>query len=225
MSGRTYDRTRKNDNKIEDDELENAFLDDCNIDDLPLPNPELTDYQIELREVMKSGCNLQIAEYALIKLKIKTEFEKLKENYNKEKKSIMDELQDNFDSIFNEIKEGEGKQNQNDISINENRDKNKDKENDIEKYYEEVDEIMATKLLEKQEIQGIDINLLKKKLLEKFEEILKSSDNREKLLEARENYLKKREAIIEAALRIVKKIVNDENEYKKFEKEYLKRNK
>ena len=223
MSGRTYDRTRKNDNKIEDDELENAFLDDCNIDDLPLPNPELTDYQIELREVMKSGCNLQIAEYALIKLKIKTELEELKGNYNNEKKSIMDDVQDNFDSIFNEIKEGEGKQNQNDISINENKDKNK--ENDIEKYYEEVDEIMATKLLEKQEIQGIDINLLKKKLLEKFEEILKSSDNREKLLEARENYLKKREAIIEAALRIVKKIVNDENEYKKFEKEYLKKNK
>ena len=135
----------------------------------------------------------------------------------------MDDVQDNFDSLFNEIKEGEGKQN--DISINENKDKNKDKENDIEKYYEEVDEIMETKLLEKQEIQGIDINLLKKKLLEKFEEILKSSDNREKLLEARENYLKKREAIIEAALRIVKKIVNDENEYKKFEKEYLKRNK
>ena len=104
---------------------DNAFLDDCNIDDLPLPNPELTDYQIELREVMKSGCNLQIAEYALIKLKIKTEFEKLKENYNKEKKSIMDELQDNFDSIFNEIKEGEGKQNQNDISINENREMKK----------------------------------------------------------------------------------------------------
>ena len=222
MSGRTYDRTRKNDNKIEDDELENAFLDDCNIDDLPLPNPELTDYQIELREVMKSGCNLQIAEYALIKLKIKTELEEIKGNYNNEKKSIMDDVQDNFDSIFNEIKEGEGKQNQNDISINENKDKNK--ENDIEKYYEEVDEIMETKL-EKEEIQGIDINLLKKKLLEKFEEILKSSDNREKLLEARENYLKKREAIIEAALRIVKKIVNDENEYKKFEKEYLKRNK
>ena len=223
MSGRTYDRTRKNDNKIEDDELENAFLDDCNIDDLPLPNPELTDYQIELREVMKSGCNLQIAEYALIKLKIKTELEKLKGNYNNEKKSIMDDVQDNFDSIFNEIKEGEGKQN--DISINENKDKNKDKENDIEKYYEEVDEIMENKLHEKEEIQGIDINLLKKKLLEKFEEILKSSDNREKLLEARENYLKKREAIIEAALRIVKKIVNDENEYKIFEKEYLKRNK
>ena len=222
MSGRTYDRTRKNDNKIEDDELENAFLDDCNIDDLPLPNPELTDYQIELREVMKSGCNLQIAEYALIKLKIKTELEELKGNYKKEKKSIIDDVQDNFDSIFNEIKEGEGKQNQNDISINENKDKNK--ENDIEKYYEEVDEIMETKL-EKEEIQGIDINLLKKKLLEKFEEILKSSDNREKLLEARENYQKKREAIIEAALRIVKKIVNDENEYKKFEKEYLKRNK
>ena len=223
MSGRTYDRTKNNDNKIEYDELENAFLDDCNIDDLPLPNPELTDYQIELREVMKSGCNLQIAEYALIKLKIKTELEKLKDNYNNEKKSIMDDVQDNFDSIFNEIKEGEGKQNQNDISINENKDKNK--ENDIEKYYEEVDEIMENKLHEKEEIQGIDINLLKKKLLEKFEEILKSSDNREKLLEARENYLKKREAIIEAALRIVKKIVNDENEYKKFEKEYLKRNK
>ena len=223
MSGRTYDRTRKNDNKIEDDELENAFLDDCNIEDLPLPNPELTDYQIELREVMKSGCNLQIAEYALIKLKIKTELEELKGNYNNEKKSIMDDVQDNFDSIFNEIKEGEGKQNQNDESINENKDKNK--ENDIEKYYEEVDEIMATKHLEKQEIQGIDINLLKKKLLEKFEEILKSSDNREKFIEARENYQKKREAIIEAALRIVKKIVNDENEYKKFEKEYLKKNK
>ena len=162
MSGRTYDRTRKNDNKIEDDELENAFLDDCNIDDLPLPNPELTDYQIELREVMKSGCNLQIAEYALIKLKIKTELKELKGNYNNEKKSIMDDVQDNFDSIFNEIKEGEGKQNQNDISINENKDKNK--ENDIEKYYEEIDEIMETKLLEKQEIQGIDINLLKKKI-------------------------------------------------------------
>ena len=46
-----------------------------------------------------------------------------------------------------------------------------------------------------------------------------------KFFEDREKYIKKRESVIEACLRKVKKIVNDEEEYNKFYKEYMKKNK
>ena len=46
-----------------------------------------------------------------------------------------------------------------------------------------------------------------------------------KFFEDREKYIKKRESVIEACLRKVKKIVNDEEEYNKFYKEYMEKNK
>ena len=42
-----------------------------------------------------------------------------------------------------------------------------------------------------------------------------------KFKETRDLYIEKREAVIEAALRKIKKIVNDENEYKIFYKNYF----
>ena len=46
-----------------------------------------------------------------------------------------------------------------------------------------------------------------------------------KFFEDREKYIQKREAVIEACLRKVKKIVNDEEEYNKFFKEFMEKNK
>ena len=47
--------------------------------------------------------------------------------------------------------------------------------------------------------------------------------NLEKFKKEREEYCKSREPVIEAALRLVKKIVNEEDEYKKFYEEYYKK--
>ena len=80
------------------------------------------------------------------------------------------------------------------------------------KYEEEINEFgKNNKDKNKNEIRYVINNLLEKQ--DKDEETKQFS-------EAREKYYRKREAVIEAALRKVKKIVNDKEEYKKFFKEY-----
>ena len=62
-------KTSTNQNKLLDnDELEDEFL-KCNLEDLPLPIKKLEDFEFEINEVMKSGCNRQIAEYSLLEYK------------------------------------------------------------------------------------------------------------------------------------------------------------
>ena len=49
----------------------------------------------------------------------------------------------------------------------------------------------------------------------------KESEETKKFLDERKVYMEKREAVIESALRKVRKIVNDKNEYKTFYREYF----
>ena len=213
---KTADKTKKNEKGIEDDELENAFLNDCKIEDLPLPNPKLKDYQNELREVMKSGCNLQIAEYSLIELNIFSLLGNEKKNYNEQKNKIMNNMEDEIDIYFNDVK-----------SPKYERTEIKEEDKDREKFYEEeADEIMEKRYNDIDEIndsnnKNINLNLVKEDLMNMFKKNVNNSINENEFKEAKRKYIEKREAIIEAALRIVKKIVNDEGEYKKFKENYL----
>ena len=213
---KTADKTKKNEKGIEDDELENAFLNDCKIEDLPLPNPKLKDYQNELREVMKSGCNLQIAEYSLIELNIISLLGNEKKNYNEQKDKIMNNMEDEIDIYFNDVK-----------SPKYERTEIKEEDKDKEKFYEEeADEIMEKRYNDIDEIndsnnKNINLNLVKEDLMNMFKKNVNNSINENEFKEAKRKYIEKREAIIEAALRIVKKIVNDEEEYKKFKEKYL----
>ena len=213
---KTADKTKKNEKGIEDDELENAFLNDCKIEDLPLPNPKLKDYQNELREVMKSGCNLQIAEYSLIELNIISLLGNEKKNYNEQKDKIMNNMEDEIDIYFNDVK-----------SPKYERTEIKEEDKDREKFYEEeADEIMEKRYNDIDEIndsnnKNINLNLVKEDLMNMFKKNVNNSINENEFKEAKRKYIEKREAIIETALRIVKKIVNDEEEYKKFKENYL----
>ena len=213
---KTADKTKNIEKGIEDDELENAFLNDCNIEDLPLPNPKLEDYQNELREVMKSGCNLQIAEYSLIELNIFSLLGNEKKNYNEQKNKIMNNMEDEIDIYFNDVKSPKYERTE---IIEEDKDR--------EKFYEEeADEIMEKRYNDIDEIndsnnKNINLNLVKEDLMNMFKKNVNNSINENEFKEAKRKYIEKREAIIEAALRIVKKIVNDEGEYKKFKENYL----
>ena len=176
------------------DFLEEEFL-KCVPDDLPVPKEEIKIYNDEVLEVMKSGCNRQIAEHVMIKYKNledkegKDKLVDLKAKYVEKKKTF-------FEKVKNIL------QNQND---------NKSSEV-LGKYEEEINEFWENnKEKNKNEIRYVINNLLEKQ--DKDEEIKQFS-------EAREKYDRKREAVIEAALRKVKKIVNDKEEYKKFFKEY-----
>ena len=176
------------------DFLEEEFL-KCTPDDLPVPKEEIKIYNDEVLEVMKSGCNRQIAEHVMIKYK------------NLEDKEGKDKLVDlKAKYVEKKIKFFEKLKN-----ILQNQNDNKSSEV-LGKYEEEINEFWENnKEKNKNEIRYVINNLLEKQ--DKDEETKQFS-------EAREKYDRKREAVIEAALRKVKKIVNDKEEYKKFFKEY-----
>ena len=78
----------------EKDFLEEEFL-KLKIEDIPIPKKGLEKYEPDIQEVMKSGCNRQIAEYAIEGIK---ELEESPEN--KSKKLI--DLREEYRSIINE---------------------------------------------------------------------------------------------------------------------------
>ena len=165
---------------------------------------------------MKSGCNLQIAEYSLIELNIFSLLGNEKKNYNEQKNKIMNNMEDEIDIYFNDVK-----------SPKYERTEIKEEDKDREKFYEEeADEIMEKRYNDIDEIndsnnKNINLNLVKEDLMNMFKKNVNNSINENEFKEAKRKYIEKREAIIEAALRIVKKIVNDEEEYKKFKENYL----
>ena len=67
----------------EKDFLEEEFL-KLKVEDLPIPKKELQDYESDIEEVMKSGCNRQIAEYAIEEIK------KLEESPDNKSKKLID---------------------------------------------------------------------------------------------------------------------------------------
>ena len=213
-------KTSTNQNKLLDnDELEDEFL-KCNLEDLPLPIKKLEDFEFEINEVMKSGCNRQIAEYSLLEYKsdlfppknehekskdsIKKTLSELKNEYKKSKKSIKENMP-NIDYYINTAKY---------------------EKDEKSTYEEEADEIFEENI---KEIEGNenykieDTDAIKEFIMSDFKscvEALGKGKDKEIFVKSRENYRDKRDAIIEAALRLVKKIVNDEKEYKKLEEGY-----
>ena len=203
-------KTSTNQNKLLDnDELEEEFI-KCNLEDLPLPIKKLEDFEFEINEVMKSGCNRQIAEYSLLEYESDlSNLSKLKNEYKNSKDSIKKPIQKNIDHYINDLRTAEYE---------------KDEKST---YEEEADEIFEEKI---KEIEGNenykieDTDAIKEFIMSDFKSSVEALDDKEKeiFVKSRNNYRDKRDAIIEAALRLVKKIVNDEKEYKKFEEGYKK---
>ena len=67
----------------------------------------------------------------------------------------------------------------------------------------------------------MELDKIKKDWMKIFYELVEASGNKESFKEAKKNYNEKRTSLIDSALRLVKKIVNDDNEYKKFYKNYF----
>ena len=212
MSNKTTISSKKGDNKYEEDELEEEFL-KCELKDLPIPKKELEKFQFEVREVMKSGCNLQIAEYSLLQYDIVNYLTKYKDEYNQYKDKFMKLLKDEIKVYFNNLKE-------NIIKAEYEDDDDKDTKN---KYEEEADEIMDENLETIESIKERTTEQIKEDLMNIFKKKVDESGDKDDFDNAKENYVKKRDALIESALRLVKKIVNDENEYNIFKENYYKK--
>ena len=219
-------KTSTNQNKLLDnDELEDEFL-KCNLEDLPLPIKKLEDFEFEINEVMKSGCNRQIAEYSLLEYESdlfppepKDEHEKSKDSIKKTLSELKNEYKKSKDSI---------KKRMNNIAYYINYLSTAKYEKDEKSTYEEeADEIFEENI---KEIEGNenykieDTDAIKEFIMSDFKSRVEALESKDKeiFVKSRKNYRDKRDAIIEAALRLVKKIVNDEKEYKKFEEGYKK---
>ena len=222
----TKTSTNKNDNKREDDELEDAFL-ECKFEDFPSPKEELENYQFELREIMKSGCNLQIAEYSLLQCNIFSHLDSDKKNYDKKLGPIL-VLMENRIQIYkskekdNNQKKNDEKNKNDDQNQTENEEEEEEDQNKEYKYYEEeIDAIMEKHPEELEKYSQMELDKIKKNWMKIFYELVEASVNKESFKEAKKNYNEKRTSLIDSALRLVKKIVNDDNEYKKFYKNYF----
>ena len=208
MSRQNSTSSQKSENK-DLDEIEEEFL-KCNIEDLPIPKEELEDYEYEIKEVMKSGCNRQIAEYALLQYKINTELQKLKDDYIQELNKIKEKIKDSIDNYFN---------NKGNIVI-------KRDTLDSKKEYEEE----AEKILEENEdnISRVEENKTREEIIQDLIDIFTNEVNeyedKDNFIDAKNEYTTKRDAIIESALRLVKKIVNNEEEYNIFYNNYYGKN-
>ena len=212
MSKKTATSTNKVDNKYEIDELEEEFLKNCNVEDIPIPKEELKPFQFEVKEVMKSGCNLQIAEYSLLQYDIQSRLSESKNKYNEYKNKYKDQMKDEINRYFNDLKEGKIQQEDFD-------------EKEIKYYEDEAEEIFDENEDQIRELQKDNIQI-KLHFMKSFKEKVDKSDNssnKDDFIKAKNIYMEKRDAILEAALRLVKKIVNDEKEYDKFYKEYYKK--
>ena len=208
MSNKTTISSKKGDNKYETDELEEEFL-ECKLEDLPIPKKELEKFQFEVREVMKSGCNLQIAEYSLLQYDIVNYLTKYKDEYNQYKDKFMKLLKDEINVYFNNLKENI-------------KTEDEDDDDTKNKYEEEADEIIDKNLETIESIKERTTEQIKEDLMNIFKKKVDKSEDKDNFEIAKENYVKKRDALIESALRLVKKIVNDENEYEKFKEAYYK---
>ena len=201
----------------EDDYLDKLFLE---IKDLPFPKKEISEYENLVLEIMKSGCNRQIAEYAIIKYKEiedSNEGKKLSElqgPYNNSKKAIFDQIKNKEnikDILSSKIK------NYNQLKTI------KDELNDYDYEIEELLDFYRNELKEDKDINN-KMKEIGKAIKDYLFEILiekKESEETKKFLDERKVYMEKREAVIESALRKVRKIVNDKNEYKTFYREYF----
>ena len=207
--------------------MENEFLtlSEKIIDKLK-PKKELSTFEIDINEIMKSGCNRQIAEYALMKYNIQEKLKEENQKYIASKKEIINDIKYKLGTKLDNLLKDENR---------------KDDVVEYEPLYEEIYDEIVEYLLNKNPKSIIDINFIKNGVVK----LLSTENiNFDKFKNEKEIYVKKREPIIEAALRLVKKIVNnkkqkpdepeepeeskeleDSEEYKKFLEEYFEKEK
>ena len=203
---------------IEDD-MENEFLtlSEKIIDKLK-PKKELSTFEIDINEIMKSGCNRQIAEYALMKYNIQEKLKEENQKYIASKKEIINDIKNKLGTKLDNLLKDENR---------------KDDVVEYEPLYEEIYDEIVEYLLNKNPKSIIDINFIKNGVVK----LLSTENiNFDKFKNEKEIYVKKREPIIEAALRKKQKPdepeepeeskeLEDSEEYKKFLEEYFEKEK
>ena len=190
--------------------LEKEFL-KYGEDSLPFPKKEIEIYEDDVQEIMKSGCNRQIAEYVMIKYK---ELEDKDCENDKKLCNLRQQYKKVIDPIINITVQDLEK------AIKSNKLKQDPNEADEYEYEEEINKIIDNEKFKKFEDKEIkNINSLYECAKYLFKKNYKDKINQENE-DLRKEYINKRDAVIESALRRVKKIVNDEEEYKQFYKEY-----
>lgn len=196
---------KSNQTELEIEYLEKEFL-KYGEDSLPFPKKEIEIYEDDVQEIMKSGCNRQIAEYVMLKYK---ELED-KESGNKKlcdlRKEYYEVINPIIDTTVEELMEAD------------NKNELKYCKNDLDKYEFEEESDKIIQKIKKGDKEIKDINIFYDSAIYFFKKNYEKQDKQ--IHNLRKEYIDKRDAVIEAALRMVKKIVNDEQEYKKFYKEY-----
>ena len=219
MNSRTTNLTT---NQVKEyDILEEQFLDSsCKVEDIPLPKKQLDGFEFEIREIMKNGCNRQIAEYSLLTCDIVNNLKEVKNNYTKVNDKIRKYLDEDIEVYLYNLKTNNP--NKNDKQNDNEEIEEKDKNNNYKVYEEEADEIMEEKndAIENNDKLIKEKDSIKKFIMIKYKDYSENIMKDEKFFDYKKKYQDKRDAILEAALRKVKKIVNDEEEYNKFYEEY-----
>ena len=215
MEVNTNPSTGNEEEQSEDEELEKDFL-KIDMDELNniYKNKEiLSNYELEIKEIMKIGCNRQIAEYSLLKNNIESILEKENSKYIKERNNLLKEITKKLGyKIKALIKDLVNTENIT-CAIEDS-------------FYEELPyEEIIDLIIEKYE-KEIPVEVYKYvNFKENLKKLIKDNDEYiglNKFIEIKKEYIKQREPLIEAALRLVKKIINDENEYNKFYNEFYK---
>lgn len=198
-----------NQNQSEKDELEDAFLSiDFELFEKKItPNKELSNYELDVKEIMNIGCNRQLAEYVLNKIEINSKLKEENKKYLEAKNKFINKIKGTIN-----IKEILEKVNKNALDI------------DVPTLYEKIffeeiiEEIMDKYLKENYEFfseYGFKSNLIKE-----IKENKKLKFDLDEFIKSKKEYIEKRQPIIEAALRLARKILNDEKEYKNFYEYY-----
>jgi hypothetical protein len=217
MSSRTTNLTTNQ--LLEYDILEEQFLDkSCKVEDIPLPKKQLDGFEFEIREIMKSGCNRQIAEYSLLTYDIVNSLKELKNNYREVKSKIRNCLDQDVEAYLNNLKNP----NENDKHNDNKEIIEKDKNNSYKVYEEEADEIIEEKfdIIENETKLLTEKDSIKKYIMSRYKYYSDGAYKDDEFFDYKKAYTDKRDAILEAALRVVKKVVNDEIKYDTFYKEY-----
>ena len=215
MEVNTNPSTGNEEEQSEDEELEKDFLkiDMDELDKIYKNKEILSNYELEIKEIMKIGCNRQIAEYSLLKNNIESILEKENSKYIKERNNLLKEITKKLGykikALIKDLVNTE-----NIICAIE------------DSFYEELPyEEIIDLIIEKYE-KEIPVEVYKYvNFKENLKKLIKDNDEYiglNKFIEIKKEYIKQREPLIEAALRLVKKIINDENEYNKFYNEFYK---
>ena len=202
-----------NQNQSEKDELEDAFLsiDFELLEKKITPNKELSNYELDVKEIMNIGCNRQLAEYVLNKIEINLKLKEENKKYIEAKNKFINKIKGTIN-----IKEILEKVNKNALDI------------DVPTLYEKIffeeiiEEIMDKYLKENYEFfseYGFKSNLIKE-----IKENKKLKFDLDEFIKSKKEYIEKRQPMIEVALRLARKILNDEKEYNNFYEYYNNNN-